>query len=299
MQILITSKKRRCWGLLRPRRFSLQMPRSWGEVTPLARRQRWWRWVITLPRPAATRAMVRDLLPKWARRQISDLDFAGLTLLLDWIQPTETTDEVPVPTFTVDGIEYHFPAPKGRNVKCLEFAIGDQYYQRFVAGEAEALMLLVATVWREQERDGAMALRRNDSRAPLYSSGEVEARAILLQHAPEEMVLQALLYFGGLKAYIHKVYGKWLFEQPDDDDDEEEDDADTAKKPDQKTGSPDFGWWGVFQSVAEGGVFGNLDQVYQTSLHDVCIYLVRKRAESNNAPEPKQSPTQTDDDDDL
>ncbi len=279
LTVEIVELKRRRWMLFRPRRFSLQMPVSWAEVTPLARRQRWWRWLMTLPRPAATRAMVRDLLPKWVRRRISDLDFAGLTMLLDWAKAEHDCLQVPIPCFEHAGTTFHFPTRKGENVSCIEYALADDYYKQFTDGDTDAMLNLVAAIWREPDQDQERALRRDDQRTPLHSKAEVARRVTMLRSAPAEIHLQALLYFGGLKAYIHRVYGNWLFEETEDESDEEGI-SDQEKAP----SSPDFGWWGIFQSVAESGVFGNLDQVYQASLHDVCIFLVRKRVENNNAP---------------
>lgn len=293
-EVEMTEMKRRSWIPFRPRRFYLKVPQSWDEVTPLARRQRWWRWLMMLPRPAATRAMVRDLLPKWVRLKISDLNFAGLTLLLDWMQAEPNCTDIPVPRFNHGGYTYFFPTAKGENVTCIEYALADDYYKEFAEGDASKLMPLVATVWHEFDTDEARAMRRADKRVPLYSKAEVEQRAHRLKSAPSEMQLQALLYFGGLKAYIHRVYGKWIFEQ-DEEPDEEDQEAGSPKK--ETSSGPDFGWWGIFQQVAESGVFGNIDQVYQASIHDVCIFLVRKRVESNQ--QPQSSEPKKEDDDDL
>jgi hypothetical protein len=240
--------------------------------------------------------MVRDLLPRWARKAISDLDFAGLTLLLDWIQAEPDCSQVPIPTWIHKGITYHFPTAKGESVSSIEYALADDYYKQFVDGDATALPLLVATIVREHDSDEASALRRDDTRVPLHSKAEVAKRAQALQSAPTELHLQALLYFGGLKAYIHRVYGNWLFEQDEDEDgdDDTERERQTAKP---ATGGPDFGWWGIFQAVAESGAFGAIDKVYQTCIHDVCIFLVRKRAESQQTPSqsPEKMPEEDDD----
>jgi len=289
MLIIIEEPKRRRWTFRR-RRFSLHLPESWEQLT-LPQRQRWWRWLMTLPRQAAVRAMVRDLLPRWVRASISDLDFAGLTTLLDWVQAEHDCSQIAIPSFQHQGVTYHFATAKGESVSCIEYALADDYYKDFSEGNESALLRLVATIWREADMDEARALRRDDKRVPLYSKSEVEKRAKALQSAPMEIHLQALLFFGGLKAYIYRVYGKWLFEEPDD----PEDDADTATEQPPPS-APDFGWWGIFQRLAESGTYGVKDQVLQESIHEVCINLVRKQVESNSQPKAPE-PDKTDDDD--
>lgn len=270
---------------IRRGRFVLQVPANWEEVRPESRRRRWWRWNMVLPRQSAQLAMVRDLLrdvPRRARRMLHPLDEAGLTLLLDWAKAEPDCDAVPIPHITHGGTMYVFPAPKGKNVTCLEFALCDDLYKQVIDGDDSALATLSAVLWRERDKDEQAALRRSDARVLLHSSMEAESRAARLKKAPAEMQHQALLYFEGLKLYVHRMYGKWLFEQEDDDDEEEESDTTGQRAPETSSG-PNFGWWGVFMQVAESGVFGDLKQVYQTSLHDICIYMVKKRAEAEQA----------------
>jgi len=277
VRISYPSDTLRWWRRLRRRDFVLQVPERWDEAGSLRRRQRWWRWIIALPRPAAQRAMLRDLLrhlPRSILGQLPPLDFAALASLLDWTQAEMQCDQVPVPHCTVGGRMYHMPTAKGANVTCLEYAIADDYYSQFVQGDPTALLHLVATIWREQHADSADALRRGDKRAPLFDKAEIEARAVRLKKMPEDLQLQALMYFAGLKKYVHRVYGKWIFEQPDE-----------GEEPDEKrqeSRGPDFGWWGILQQVAESGTFGIIAQVNQASIHEVCVFLVRKRIEADN-----------------
>lgn len=293
VNLTIESKKRRWLDRFRRRRFVLHLPEFWEEVQPLRRRQRWWRWVMALPRPAAQRAMVRDLLPRHFRRILSDLDMAALAMQLDWTGGDPQCDQVPIPHTTHVGRMYHFPTAKGENTTCIEYALADDYYKQFADGDAEALFRLSATLWRESDHDADAALRRGDKRVPLCDKAEVEKRAAVLREAPAEIHLQALHFFGGLKKYIHRVYGNWLFEQP------EEDEEGEAASADAKAGSPDFGWWGVFQQVAEAGVFGHdVRQVYQAPLHEVCVYLVRKRVQEQQMNSQMPAPPRQNDYDD-
>lgn len=269
----------RWWQRLRRRSFRLHLPEHWNDVQPDAHRRRWWRWAMTLPPEAAQRAMVRDLLPRWVRLRISALDFAALAHLLSWTKAEADCDVVPVPSFQHKYVTYHFPKPKGENLVCIEFPLADEYYQQFLDDNANerALMCLLATLAREQNYDTEAVLRQGDARIALHSREEVEARADRLRGVPGEYCLQALLWFAGMKGYVHRVYGPWLFEQEDE---EEEDAPSGSPEGGENAGSPNFGWWGIYQGVAESGVFGTISQVHQAAFHDVCVYLVRKRVEA-------------------
>ena len=127
-------------------------------------------------------------------------------------------------------------------------------------------------------------LKRGDDRVLIHSQAEVEARVIRMTGAPQEVHIQALMWWIGMKMLVNRMYGKWLFEG-DEDEDEEEDTPDYAKATSGEAKGPNFGWWGIFLDVAESGVFGPLEKVYQASIHDICIFLVKKRAEANRSPE--------------
>lgn len=292
--VLTLNNARRSWIPFRRRAFVLNLPEMWSEVQPLARRQRWWRWIISLPGPAAQRAMLRDLLPLRYRRRLRPMEFAALAHHLAWTAPDMQCEQVPIPHFTHAGRMYYFPTPKGENTTCLEYAIADDYYKEFAAGDTEALFRLSATLWRERDTDSAATLRRGDKRVLLNDKAEIEHRVRVLREAPADFHLQALYFFAGLKQYVHRIYGTWLFEPTDDDDDAD----DEAVRP--TNNGPDFGWWGVFQQVASEGVFGHdVRLVYQAALHEVCVHLVRRRVEaqrmgSTQTPAPAARPENED-----
>lgn len=284
--VRVTSKSRRWWQYRR-RLFSLQMPDNWDMVQPARRRERWMRWLVALPIEGARRAMVRDLTPRWVRRSLSDLDMAGLTLLLGWVNDIPQCESIPVLSMTVKGGSYHFPRAKGENMRGIEYAIASDYYDEFLQGKAEALLHLAATLWREAEPNAQTALERDDLRVPLHNRTEVEQRAGRLKKMPPWAMLQALLYFGGLKEFVHRIYGTWLFEEPDDDDED--------GTPAQPAG-PNFGWWGVFQDVALTGAYGSVPMVQQTMLHELCVFLVKRQADARAVSNQSSPARRTDDD---
>lgn len=284
----VITEERRHWNPFRRRRFRVSLPESWDDLAQPRRRALWWRWALTLPPAGAARAMVRDCLrrlPRRIRKRLTLLDMAGFSSALAWVKAEPDCLAVPVASWTVGGTAYHLPKAQGFNVTCLEFALADDFYQRFLDDKSEAtLRSLVATLLREGDADPESVLRRGDVRAPLYSLDEVAARAERLKKLPAEAHLATLLYFAGLKAYVHRLYGTWLF---DADDDEEEDPThDPSPEGEGGDGLPNFGWWDVFQATAEIGLFGPVEDfyprpsVYQTPIHTLCQHLVRKRVEA-------------------
>jgi hypothetical protein len=286
IEAILTNNKRRRWNPFRRRRFVLRIPQRWEEVTPLARRERWWRWVATLTPPEAKGRILRDLIPMPWRRKMLDTEQGAIVAHLEWVMPVPDAEVIPLESFYHRDIRYVFPKPKGQNVSCVEFALCDDYYKEFVGGDAEALLRVSACVWREEDECEREMLKRGDERVTIHSQAEVEARVVNMTGAPQEVHIQALMWWMGMKILVNRMYGKWLFE--DDEDEEEEDEPATAEAP-ANTG-PNFGWWGIFLDVAESAVFGPLEKVYQASIHDICIFLVKKRAEANRSPE---SPTPT------
>jgi hypothetical protein len=286
IEAILTNNKRRRWNPFRRRRFVLRIPQRWEEVTPLARRERWWRWVATLTPPEAKRRIMRDMIPMPWRRKMLDAEQGAIVAHLEWVMPVPDAEMIPLESFYHRDIRYVFPKPKGPNVSCVEFALCDDYYKEFVGGDAEALLRVSACVWREEDEGEREMLKRGDERVLIHSQAEVEARVVKMAGAPQEVHIQALMWWMGMKMLVNKMYGRWLFEEDEEDDDEEEQDT---QKPEVATG-PNFGWWGIFLDVAESGVFGPLEKVYQASIHDICIFLVKKRAEANRSPE---SPTPT------
>lgn len=294
IEATLTDNKRRRWNPFRRRRFVLRIPQNWQEVTPLARRERWWHWVATLPPEVSRKKVVRDLVPWRWRSDMSALEWGTLAMQLDWLLPVEDSEWIPLESFYHKDVRYFFPMAKGQNVTCLEFALCDDYYKSMLSGDKGAQYRVSACLWREEDDDPKAILRRDDARVLLNSQGEIEQRVKQMAGVPDEVHLQAVLWWSGLKTLVHRMYGRWLFEGDDEDD---EDDTENAAPQSSPGNGPDFGWWGIFLDVAESGAFGPLEKVHQASIHDVCMFLVQKRARSNTQPRstPPENPKQEED----
>lgn len=206
------------------------------------------------------RAMARLAgMSRWQILGLSDENLATLSVGLEWLrlQPTDIPLQA---SFRVGLTTYHLPLAKFEDGTALEYAMADDYYQKYEEGDDEALRMLVATLARPMQ-DG--------HRIPLTDRDEVTARARALRRLSPWWLACVWMYWAGVKQYVYRTYGRWLFDQPDD----EEGDEDSAPSMNNRI---NFGWWGVYMDIAESGVFGPLESVHQVNFHEIAVYLIRK-----------------------
>ena len=211
-------------------------------------------------------------LPERTWRRLSPAHVADLLDRLPWL------DIAPSPVPMVDwfehkGARYFLPAANFENGTCLEYPLADEYLTAYAAdGSESALRRLAATLCREATADTAEALRRGDPRVKLHSRAEGDARADRLAGLPSEWQVVVLLYFAGVKLLVHRLYGAWLFQQPEEDGEEKE----AAEQGDG------LGWWGLYMDAA-GGDVQKLEAIEQSSFHTFCLMEVRRRKQQKQA----------------
>lgn len=259
-------KKRRTGAVV----FTLPVPERWSDL-PDRQRLTWWRVVCALKQNAAARVLLQKMvrpLPTRVRRMIAPEDQVALLRALRWACLRPDCSDIALSEITLRGTRYVLAKPMGRNVTAGEFAVCDDLYKQVIdKNDLDALRTLTAILFRERDADREAARARGDERTPYRNKDEATARIKRMGEPPVEMQLQALYYFAGLKQVIHRLYGRHIFQN--------ENTESTAPA------GPDFGWWGVLQGVAESGVFGDLRSTYQSFLHEVCVFLVRKKQESD------------------
>lgn len=195
--------------------------------------------------------------------QIPSEQLTQLTNLLDWFQLSP--NDVPfIDFFDWKGVRYYLPTAHFENGKAIEYPIADDFYNNFVETEEKKhLICLVATICRPINHDPQEIITNGDRRINLNSRDEALHRAEALEGLPDEILMAVKLYFEGVKLYVSETYGHWLFPK--------------TEQTDEDTGGLNFGWWGAYQNAAEANVFGNLEQVYQTRFHTVCVWMIRKK----------------------
>lgn len=252
----------RRWRILRST-YRRDLPSSFAEV-PEARRLPLWLALNSKPGEAGRLAAMRYLidLPNKVFKQLTDDQVFSLLEVLPWLEAMPDPNPR-INSFNHHGILYHLPANHGLNMVAIEYPIADEAFMRWAkTGSPEAIKLLCGTLCREANPDEADAILRGDKRVPLVSRSQAEHRAEAFKDLPEAIETAVLLYFAGVKEFISNSYGKVLFDQDDEGD--------------QSSGStsPTLGWWSVYFSVAADGPFGDIQALYQTSFHSVCLYLV-------------------------
>ena len=260
---------------LKEKKYSRSLPQSWTE---LPERERLAVFHLLLSDTHIVSAKVKILkkllrFPLAVFNALTDEQVSDLVDTLDWMQLTP--DAAPlIASFEHKGIVYYLPKEKFMNGSALEYPMADDFLSRFgEKGDEATLLLLVATISREAKTDATSIEKTGDVRTPLSSRGEIEARAARLKGLSVEAQTAVLLYFAGVRTYIHRIYAEYLFEQPTENIEGE------IEVTSASGSGADFGWWGKYMEVAESQVFGNYDQVLQTNFHTICAYLVKKRKE--------------------
>lgn len=249
------------------RRFTCEQPQTWAEM-PVQKRFSCFSFLAKNPdlsgKIEALRMACR--LPRRIFYRLSPEVISELLDLAPWTNLTPSAIPVfpswPLSRFRPN--QYLMPADNFANGSCMEFALADEYLNSYFEGDENALPLLTATLLREPDKNRAEAVRREDLRVQLFGRMEVEERAKRQKKLPDEMHLNSLMYFAGVKMLVHRLYGRYLFEQPDED-----------EHPQQRQKDP-LGWWGVFMDIADGDV-QKLDAVQQSNFHNFCTMEVRRR----------------------
>lgn len=281
--VITAARRRRWWPGEHTHTWTRNIPERWADI-PNRRRRLYYR--LAMRGEVGQIQIIAHLLrlPRWVMQALTAAKMRELKALIAWMEPRPDCEVAPWPYLEYRGRTWHLPRTMGESLTCIEYPLADEYYLRFVQdGDDTGLLLLVATLVREDSNDHARTLREDDARVPLHSRAEVIARAQVLRHLPLEYQMSVLMWFAGMKAYVHRVYGAHLFEPTDEEDEtteaqeEKEEDFLEEKEEKEEDSGDGFGWWGVLQDVAEAGLFGTMKQVYQANFHEVCMWLVRKR----------------------
>lgn len=262
-----------------------ELPQSWEECTP----QQALACLRLINHPAYSiqrielEAVQKLLaLPMTIFYQVPPADLAAMQQHLQWMYAPSGPAPL-IQDFKFRFTPYAMPKAKAENITALEYAIADAFYDEIVENQEDPhlvkknLVLLTATLARELNPNRAEAIQQGDPRVPLLSREEAEERAKLFQKLPPEYLYNVLRYWQGVKQYVVKLYGQWLFDTEEDPGDEDEDDEfEKAAEPEQNKSGAMFGWWGLYMDIAEKGVFGNLEAVHHTNFHTVCMYIVKQ-----------------------
>jgi len=187
-------------------------------------------------------------------KAMDSMDAAALYGLL---KPLLKASAVPiVERIDFQGVAYWMPLEAFNDGTGIQFALADSFLKQYLETQADSrLACLVATILRPKTTDLQLEIRSRE---------QVEAESIALSKLPMEVSMMVLTYFLGVKQLVADWYGDYAFG------DEETECLETMH-------FPKFGWWGLFNSIAETGVFGTYIQVLQTPLHRLMMHTVETR----------------------
>ncbi len=188
----------------------------------------------------------------------------------------------PIPKILNNVTTYVGPENEFNNVKFGEYVDALQYYIDFNdTKEPIYLYKLLAVMYRPKSSLYNLKWIRQP-----YDESKVEKRSLLFKHQHIGVVYGFYLYFASFQKYVSsaKLYIQGseidlsvLF--------------DTQSKKVKESKLPGLGMKGIMFSMAESGVFGDLDKVRQTSLWEILIRMydiVKRNADEKAASETKK-----------
>jgi hypothetical protein len=263
--ITITRSDKKSLNLFGKKKISFGLPESWDEV-PADIRMEIFRALHFIAYPQNFEYIIKKIADP------DNIIFLGtpkeqlweLYDTLSWMKDPPGTTPI-IDHFEYKGVTYHFPKPMLENASGYEFAVAEEIYPLIQGDTAEEnLLKLTATICRPADPDKAAVIANEDIRIPLYNKEERDLIARDLQGLDPAVQHIAFLYFTACKEFIHELYGPFIF---------------TGDSPDDV--SKMLGWYGTFFSIAETGIFGKLDQVFQTKLHTLLQYLMKAKADTD------------------
>lgn len=239
-----------------------QVPATWDELIPFIRKSSTLRRAIT----ASILSMNDDML-----RTAVTLHFVAKT---GWLRHVATHyiahisanleirfDNL-IPAHIVQGFrffnrKYTFVKPTMEDASIREFIFADEYLQAYINGDPDAIYYLTALLCRidtssrirkRSQLDADAAFFRRYTGSLLFGSKitTVMANAMLL-------ILQTKQH---IKATYYPILGGSSEHQPND---------------------IDFGFHTIVMDIAENGAYGDIEQVYDTGLHDIFVFLIKKK----------------------
>ena len=259
---------------------SLQIPQSWTDLQAiLADKTVLTQSFLSLTpfiirthvATAILRAYGRYVEPQHVSEVAAHLDFCDLTSLRDFDWSRDIS-------FRIWTHRYIMCREMLDSSTIREFIIADEYLTAYVAalekGDAiesqKQLFYLLATVMRPANADPRVTERINDQRVPLHGRTQIEHHAAILRRYSKSLLYKRAIYYAAsvavmtvlaTKNFIHANYMPHLS-------------GDGGEG--SGSGGVNFGWNTIVMDIAENGAFGDIETVYNSQLHDVMIFCVKK-----------------------
>jgi hypothetical protein len=177
-------------------------------------------------------------------------------------------EKKPFEFFDINGVRFYLPDLNYSNTSAIEMALLNIYYLSFVRKTnpvTENLYLIVATICRPERNDlktfERLADKWTGDKREVYNSVFAEERAKLFKEkAPFGILIAILQYWEAMNNRFIKRFnevfnggeGKQIFQNGE-------------------------GWLAMLADVAEVGVMGNLEKVYETNAFSLMMWVLQKQ----------------------
>lgn len=243
-----------------------QVPDSWEQLTP-AQLLQLIPLVFCLEQSTFARVnALKILLPlnAWTWQRIQAEQVYDMLDVVKWLW-TKPLAQTPISSFDHEGITYHLPDGRFKNVSGIEFAMTDFYFRRFCRPKPDLLALdkLIATLCRPL----AAGLNENDpfwngDKRERYNAAIVDRRALAFASLPVGIKVLVMQYTAANIAEIQRQYHK-IFEP-------------AGKSAGPASSVPP--WLACMFDLAEKQVFGSWEMTCHTPIHTLLLYLTNKKA---------------------
>lgn len=159
------------------------------------------------------------------------------------------------------------PADNFENITGLEYTVADIHFTNWCESKStEQLDLLIATLYRPRKGISITSNTNGDRRVKFNVSTYTNSLSQIKKWSFVEKQLVAL-YYSGNREQLSRMYKAVFFSKG-------------SKK--KKVTSPNDNFQTIMMSIAEQGVFGDLDKVESEYIHNIYKYLEMKAIEAEN-----------------
>lgn len=194
-------------------------------------------------------------------KKLNEVQFAQVAALLNWVM-----DDLPVVanphSFQISGELFIGPQENMATSVMAEFLFADNYLMQ-AKKDPEKIYWLTAVLYRPENK----RKRKGDRRQKL-DTDVLEEHAQAMKKLPAGVPLAAMAYMIAAKKMMAATYPK-VFQTSYSEESEEVDPTTVGNA-----------WVNAMLSIAENGVFGTMEKVKYTNVHEVLLYLEKKEREA-------------------
>lgn len=194
----------------------------------------------------------------WSHRKhferLTDFQFVQVVQLLKWVNDPLPAEPL-FPKLKIGKGWCSSPAGNMANSTLMEYAIADGCFS-LLSDRPELLNKLIAVLYRPADES------RADGREKLNTKA-LQARTKQAEALPAHQKQAVLRFYITAKRNMLDRYDCW--ETPSED---------------KETSGGGVNWGELMISIAESGVFGNLEQVKEANVHEVFLYLQKTKRQA-------------------